>query len=121
MIVFFFGAVSYPHDLCSLSREEFVGSARFCRKQSKLNIVRIDAGASFSCTAGVLSLVTLKTFLPIERNNIYEIILVKANCCDLRIFFKILLRISLSLIFEFKNQKNGLKLVALFLEGFGNI
>lgn len=51
----------------------------------------------------------VRNILPIERNSIYEIILVKVNWCDLSIFLMILLRICLSLIFEFKNQKNGLK------------
>lgn len=51
----------------------------------------------------------VRNILPIERNSIYEIILVKVNWCDLSIFLMILLRICVSLIFEFKNQKNGLK------------
>ena len=90
MIVFFFffGAVSYPHDQLSLSRDEFL----------ELVLVARRSLASY-----------VRDILPIERNSIYEIILVKVNWCDLSIFLMILLRICLSLIFEFKNQKNGLK------------
>lgn len=68
MIVFFFffGAVSYPHNQSSLSRDEFL----------ELVLVARRSLASY-----------VRNILPIERNSIYEIILVKVNWCDLSIFF----------------------------------
>lgn len=47
----------------------------------------------------------VRNILPIERNSIYEIILVKVNWCDLSIFLMILLRICVSLIFELKKPE----------------
>lgn len=105
-MIVFLGAVSHPNDASSLSREEFFGSARFCRKPSK---------SSFELTLELVLVARrflagyVRNILPIERNSIYEIILVKVNWCDLSIFLMILLRICVSLIFEVKNQKNGLK------------